>query len=254
MNFEELPLLLKRQIFIYTDQMTLETCEKMNSFSELFSYPNLERIYEERVHLFFSQFIIDFRTEETKWREFYDRMRELIYLIYCNEVENISPYLATIGALLELQIIDQFKNGLAIHPTIETACYAAENGHIHILEWLYSSEPSSAGGGGIKFDSRVADSAIKSQRMALIYWLAERGIQPTPKGLMEAIKLENISLLNYFAIRGRLPPDEAADWTALNDKLTMFCWCLNHLLYPTRDTIDQLGPIYLDLLKEHGIY
>ncbi len=230
MSFEELPISLKREIAIHMDQMTLEVCEKMKDFKELFSKPNVERIFDERTKMIFSKFIISFKPKSMEWREFYYRMLDLLYLISFTPSDEISAHLAKSGALVELKIIDSFD--FPIHPTLETAQSAAEKGRLEILEWLERK---------VAFDSSVMDSAIASRKMEVIMWLDSKGVSPSKEGLLSAVKIEEICILNYFAIKGLLPPDDAADWAVLNRKERMEEWCKLHMLYPTQRSLRKMA-------------
>lgn len=55
------------------------TLRNMAEFKYLFSYPNEERIYEERCRKYYSQELMRFKKRRKTWKEFYLSLRLAIY-------------------------------------------------------------------------------------------------------------------------------------------------------------------------------
>lgn len=237
MNFENLPLEAQIQILKFCDDASFEMFQKFDTFKKFFSYPNEERIYEERSEHFFPKYI---KYRNTTWKDFYDR----VTILKKNEPLEYAKQCASKGKLMELQILHlDYPAFIKWELPLDIVC---AEGHLELLQWFVSINliPN------VLSINLLADEAHLS---CLEFLHSNYNLLPDTDGANWAAETGHLFILKWLAERNVFPDFAGANSAARNDHLDILNWLAEYNILPVGELYVK-NPVIIDWLRERGLY
>ncbi len=239
-NFQQLPIICQIQILLFVDKESFTHISKTKELKYLFTYPNSERLYEERSKLYCNCFMKHKDNEKT-WNQFYNYC--------CNPREYYARSdIVKEGNLTELKIHHEIYKPLHGSYILNEQCNANYYGHLHILEYYESF--------GIKFDTFDANESCIGGHLHILEFLIARNAYPNEHGANEAAKRGHLHILKFLATYNLYPENIGFQMAIGNEHEDIVEWLLKTKRYS--DTIvyinQRMGSKKIEnLLKEYNV-